>query len=224
MSLIKSNKRERLADVIGHELRNPLASAVASVSVSMEMTDVGDPRATFLTRAFDELTRISTLLTSYLDFGRSGVMNCEELDLVAITHQICDRYRGHPAEVKVTVGEVSVRLHGDPVLLERLIENLVENAISMGASQVEMFCERNGLECTLHVSDNGPGVPYEMREDLFESSFSDRPGGGLGLALCRDVVESHGGTIVLVPSVRGAVFKVSIPDRAANRNGAEIQP
>ena len=175
MSLIKSNKRERLADVIGHELRNPLASAVASVSVSMEMTDVGDPRATFLTRAFDELTRISTLLTSYLDFGRSGVMNCEELDLVAITHQIRDRYRGHPAEVKVTVGEVSVRLHGDPVLLERLIENLVENAISMGASQVEMFCERNGFECTLHVpSLTARAVAWDWR--FVEMSWSPTAG------------------------------------------------
>lgn len=223
MNFVKSNNQGRLADVIGHELRSPLASAVASVSVSMEMTDVGDPRSTFLTRALDELTRISTLLTSYLDFGRTGEMNCEDLDLVVIARRIRDRYRGHPAEVKVATGEMPVRLHGDPVLLERLIENLVENAISTGASQVEMLFERSGTECVLHVTDNGPGVPYEMRENLFERLPPDHHGGGLGLALCRDVVESHGGTISLVPSVSGAVFRVSIPDCAINDSGAEIQ-
>ena len=78
MNLLKSNSRGRLAEVLGHELRNPLASAMASVSVSLEMSDAGDPRSTFLSRALDDLARASTILTSYLDFGRRGAMNLLE--------------------------------------------------------------------------------------------------------------------------------------------------
>lgn len=130
MNLIKSNSRGRLAEVLGHELRNPLASAVASICVSLEMSDASDPRSTFLTRALDDLTRVSTLLTTYLDFGRSGMMNCEETDLIEVANRIRDRYRGHPAEVKVTTGEGPVQLRGEPLVSGRGKQRSRSGAVS----------------------------------------------------------------------------------------------
>jgi signal transduction histidine kinase len=217
--------RARLAEVLGHELRNPLASAVASIGVTMEMTDPGDPRAAFLDRAMQELSRVSALLTSYLELGRSDESGREEIDLVEVVSAAAQRFRTHPARIEFEVatgdetdpaarddaGSEPVRLLGHPVLLERLVENLIENALSMGATRVDLYLEREPDECVLHVSDDGPGVPLEMRDQLFDPFVSGRGSSGLGLALCKDVVEIHGGSITLVPSIDGAMFRVSIP-------------
>ena len=100
---------------------------------------------------------------------------------------------------------------GDPTLLERMLENRLENALSMGATRMDVYLSRETDSCVLHISDNGPGVAVNLREDLFDPNVSGRGSSGLGLALARDIVESHGGSITLLPSAVGAVFRVSLP-------------
>lgn len=220
MNLLGSDEKGRLAEVIGHELRNPLASAVASVSVSLEMTDRDDPRTLYLEQTLDDLSRVSTLLTSYLDFGRSGGMNRKDLDLVEVVRKVHERYvsrfvhstqSSHVAQVGLASSDPSLRMLGDPVLLERLVENLIENAMSMGASYVDIYLESDGDDRILQVSDNGPGVPADLRDELFEPFVSGRGSSGLGLALAKDIVMSHGGTIELLPSLVGARFQITLP-------------
>src|SRR5206468_1727040 len=76
---------------------------------------------------------------------------------------------------------------------------------------------REGDVSTLQVRDDGPGVPGQLRERVFEALFTTRAkGSGLGLALCRRIAEAHGGTVTLEPSERGALFKIWIPDADAS--------
>jgi two-component system sensor histidine kinase HydH len=75
---------------------------------------------------------------------------------------------------------------------------------------------RHGEALRLTVSDNGPGVPEDVRSQIFELFVSARGGGtGLGLAIVREIAEAHGGTARLVPSASGAVFEMELPWRAS---------
>jgi signal transduction histidine kinase len=105
-------------------------------------------------------------------------------------------------------------VQGDPVLLEWALESLVRNAIDALAGrggQVDISTVALAdAGVRVRVADDGPGVPRELRNQIFKAGFSTKEGGwGIGLALTRRIVEeNHGGKLVLVPAERGATFDV----------------
>jgi signal transduction histidine kinase len=211
VNLTGSKSKRRLAEVIGHELRNPLASAVARISVSMEMTERADPRSRLLDKALDDLSRVSTLLTRYLQFGRSGDLECKDLDLADLVRSVGARFEHAASRMQVEAAEEPVHFCGDRALLERMVENILENAIAVGARNVDVLITVEKGNCVLCFTDDGPGVPHHLTETLFDPFVSGRGSSGIGLALARDVAESHGGTVTLAPSEVGAVFRVTLP-------------
>ena len=73
--------------------------------------------------------------------------------------------------------------------------------------------QREGAATVLRVRDDGPGIPSNLREQIFEALFTTKAkGSGLGLALCRRIAEAHGGTVTLEPSEQGAAFRIVVPD------------
>ena len=205
--------RERLSadmvHVLGHELRNPLASAVIGVSLAYEMTDDGDPRNSYLQQALDDLTRVSGLLTSYLELGRSGEPACTTLDLAGVAHRAAERYPLGKVVVAATDGVVQVR--GDSAMLGRVLENLLDNAFAAGARRAYIRLSNRGDRCILDVTDDGPGVDPEIKERMFRPFVSGCGSSGLGLAIVREIVEAHRGAITLVPTERGATFRTVLP-------------
>ena len=124
MSGFGSPSPERLAEVLGHELRNPLASAVASLSVVAAMTETGDPRADFLEQAMADLKRASNTLTGYLGLARSeaaGLAHCNKvlLDLNELLSRVAARYPDR--DVHLTPRASLPQAEGDVALLERAI-------------------------------------------------------------------------------------------------------
>jgi signal transduction histidine kinase len=110
-----------------------------------------------------------------------------------------------------------VPLDADPDQLTRVVTNLLINASQAmnGSGHIWIDGQREGTTTTLRIRDDGPGVPAEVRDRIFEALFTTKAkGSGLGLALCRRIVEAHGGTIVLEASERGAMFKIIVPDSA----------
>ncbi len=195
--------------VIGHELRNPLASVVANVSVAKELTDGGDPRQAFLTQALSDLARVSSLLNHYLDHGQSSDLQKEKLDLAELAGRVCARYPGKG--VQLLTADVPTLVLGDAAMLERMLENLLDNAFAVGAKQVEILLSKEDENCVIHVQDDGPGVPESMQDCLFETAVSGRGSSGIGLAVVRDVARDHGGSVQLIPTTSGALFRVSLP-------------
>jgi signal transduction histidine kinase len=118
----------------------------------------------------------------------------------------------------VSVGVApGLTIDADPEQLERVLTNLLVNAAQAmnGAGQVWIDAERDAGATVLRVRDDGPGVPADVGDRVFEALFTTKAkGSGLGLALCRRIVEAHGGTIALAPSPRGALFRIAIPDQA----------
>jgi signal transduction histidine kinase len=109
-----------------------------------------------------------------------------------------------------------VPIDADPEQLGRVLINLLINAsqATNGTGHVWIDARREGSATLLRVRDDGPGIPSELREQIFQALFTTKAkGSGLGLALCRRIAEAHGGTVTLEPSEGGAVFRITVPDR-----------
>lgn len=205
----ENDRTRRLCAVLGHELRNPLASAMTSVQLASALMDASDPRADYLRQATVDLDRISSLLSAYLEFGRVGRGSRRLLDLTEVVRAVVSR----KCHTRATLATETCAVRGDADLIGRALENMIENALDAGASRVEVSLDTRDGAAVIEVSDNGPGIPAKLRDRVFDPFVSGRNSSGLGLAVARDVIESHGGRITLADRGRrgGALFQIILP-------------
>jgi two-component system sensor histidine kinase PilS (NtrC family) len=219
-----------LSASLAHEIRNPLASIRSSVEQLARSRYAGDDERTLAALIVRESDRLSRLLSEFLDFSRVRAARAEPVDLHAVISAAVLLVRAHPdcrptADLIVEGGPTIVE--GDEDLLHRTLVNLVLNAVQAAGEQpvrVEISVQGvrpaelpEGLRIEhpvrLRIHDNGPGVPEEIRERMFEPFVSRRPGGsGLGLAIVERAVAAHRGA-VFVDSVigSGTTFTIYLP-------------
>jgi two-component system sensor histidine kinase MprB len=203
---VSSAGTERLAGLIGHELRNPLASAMAGAMLAREMVDEGDPRQPVLDAVLADLDRMASLIDGWLQVARQRAIGRERLQVDELVRRTAERHRA-----EFVCGCAAVTIAGHPSLLERALENLIENARQAGARSVRLAVQRLHGEVCIHVEDDGCGVPAEHRERIFEPGWSGRGGSGLGLHAVAASVAAHGGSVRCVPLPRGTRFTVTLP-------------
>lgn len=238
--LVKNRTAERLATIgqfaagIGHELRNPLSVIGSSVYLVRQhlARDPGDPRVgRHLDKIGAEVERATSTITELLELARNRSPKRQPVrvrELVAAAVQIAQL----PARVRVQVqvqAQIDLRtesqedadlvLEVDRDQLARVLSNLFINAAQAmpGEGHIWVEATRMASSTRIRVSDDGSGIPDEARPRIFEALFTTRSTGtGLGLALCRRIVEAHGGTIVLEAAApaqtAGASFLLSVPD------------
>ena len=230
-------QREFVADA-SHELRTPLTSILANLEllqVSLGETDQGDERAMVNSalRSSGRMSRLvgDLLLLARADAGRIGART--RCDLAEIG-------RSAAAEVAPTVGERELRIDseqplpvdGNPDELHRMVLNLLDNAVrhTPAGSTIELRLRARADEAVVEVADDGPGVPPELREQIFErfvrgegpADTAVGGGSGLGLAIVSAVAASHGGGAEVTESGSGgALFRIRLPLRKSER---EIRP
>jgi signal transduction histidine kinase len=195
-----------LAAVLGHELRNPLASALAGVGLCCEMIDAADPRRRVLDGAVADLERMARLLDAWLAFARTGRPDRRTVAVRSLFTAAAARGHG-----RVTFDAADAAVAGDATLLERALENLVENALHAGATAVRLSAAPRAGAVVIAVEDDGPGIPASLRERVFEPGFSRCGGTGLGLCIVRETVAAHGGTVRCEDAARGARLVVELP-------------
>lgn len=216
-------RRRDMQRLVSHELRTPLASigGLAETLERYEMSADELQRVAGLIRG--ESVRLSKMVTTFLDLERLGTGSWDDrrgvVDLAALTRDRIELLDAadHGLQLElVTDGEVSV--DGVPELLERVVDNLVGNALRYTPSggHVRVRVGRGGGDAILEVSDDGPGIPPEARERLFDRFYrlpgATGSGSGLGLALVREVVDWHGGCIEIDSEVgAGSTFTVRLP-------------
>ena len=219
-----------LSASLAHEIRNPLASIRSAVEQLARSRHAGDDERTLASLVVRESDRLSRLLSEFLDFSRVRATRSEPLDLHAVATAVVQLVRAHPdcglgAEL-VVEGERTV-VEGDEDLLHRTLMNLVLNAVqAAGERPVRVAVSVQSVGPTdlpaglsierpvrLRVRDNGPGVPAEIRERLFEPFVSRRPGGtGLGLAIVERAIAAHRGAVFLDSAPgRGTTFTIYLP-------------
>ncbi|MCP4315546.1 MAG: HAMP domain-containing histidine kinase [Hyphomicrobiales bacterium] len=193
-----------------HELRTPLSR----IRLGLEMTQGGqDPeRAAALRQDIAELDSLidEILLMSRLDADANFDLS-QTVDLVALAAEECARY--DDCELSGSAPDI----RGDPRLLHRLLANLLENAFKHGAPPVSVRIASLPDTVTITVGDCGMGIAEQDREKVFQAFYrgSDRQnvnGYGLGLPLVRQIAESHGGSVMIVPKEEErSAIRVSLP-------------
>ena len=206
---------ERLPGLLGHELRNPLASAVTGVMLARDMVDDGDPRAAALDGVLRDLDRITELVDGWLQLARSQTPARRALPLGELLAPTLARHR---AELICCPDDCAVE--GHTALLERVFDNLCDNARQAGAQRIRIAVQHAGDDVAIHVEDDGKGVPAEHTTRVFEPGFSRRGGTGLGLAAVAATLAAHGGSVRCTPLRRGTRFTILLP-RA--RTGAALR-
>lgn len=210
--------REQIWAGMARESAHQLGTPLSSISGWIELLRETEPEATTVT-ALDhmeaDLERLKRVAHRFERIGRPPRQ--EAVDLGILVDRVAAYFRARVPTLaqRVTVssshlGDLVVQ--GDPVLLEWALESLAKNAIDALAGRdgkVEISAESlpEG-RVRVRVSDDGPGVPREIRNQIFDPGFSTKEKGwGIGLSLARRIVrDSHGGELLLVPSERGATF------------------
>lgn len=177
----------QLAASVAHDLRNPLNIIAMAVA-----TAPGETRR----EVGDQVQRISRLAEDLLDYAKPWQIRTVEVD---VAQQVRDAAR---RAVGVELGEGLDRpltIRADPQRVDQALANLLANArVAAGTRRVRVEAERAPEAVLLHVCDDGPGVPADLRERLFEPFASRSPGGtGLGLAIVARIMAAHGGSVRL---------------------------
>lgn len=230
-------QREFVADA-SHELRTPLTSILANLELLQ--TSLDEPAreeervmVDSALRSSDRMSRLvgDLLLLARADAGRIGARTrCD----------LAEAAGSAAAEVAPTIGERELRIEnerplpvdGNPDELHRMVLNLLDNAVrhTPAGSTIELRLRAEGSSAVVEVADDGPGVPPELREQIFErfvrgegpADTAVGGGSGLGLAIVSAVANSHGGSAEVSESeLGGALFRIRLPLRKSER---EISP
>jgi signal transduction histidine kinase len=189
-----------------HELRTPLAR----VRLGLELVEAPPERKQELARNIAELDQLvdEILLASKLE-ATEQLDAREDIDLAALAAEECARYDD------CSVGGTPVMVRGDPMLLRRMIRNLVENAQRHGRPPIEVTVGRQQDQAVLAVADHGPVIAEDARERLFSTFYRvagkcGAKGTGLGLALVKQIARRHAGDVTY-DAARGNCFTVTLP-------------
>lgn len=234
-----NDQLESFAAQVSHDLRNPLAAVSGFIELAAESPELADaPRAArALERAESAATRMEKMIGEILEYARSGgiqprrdAVRLEDV-LRSVSEDLDAALRHAGARVVI---DAPIEVTGDPTLLGVLLQNLIGNAVKFSAAsgvapmvQVSAAPLASGWRIT--VDDNGPGIPRERRESVFDllerGDADDVPGWGIGLATCRRIVEAHGGLIGIEDSALGGTCVwLVLPGAADSSSSDRIAP
>jgi two-component system sensor histidine kinase PilS (NtrC family) len=238
---MRAERLEAVAELsasLAHEIRNPLASIRSSVEQLARSKHADEDERFLAGLIVRESDRLSRLLSEFLDFARVRATQFAPLDVHAVIVAVVRLIRAHPdcrPDAAITVEGGHTVLEGDEDLLHRVIANLVLNAVQAARGPIKIMVSVAAVQAAdiphgtnlehavrLQVKDNGPGIPEEVRERLFQPFVSGRSGGsGLGLAIVQRAVEAHRG-LVLVDSGpgTGTTFTIFLPAKMVAEDAA----
>jgi two-component system, NtrC family, sensor histidine kinase AtoS len=210
--------------IFAHEVRNPINNLSTGLQLmAMNLPD-DDPNQDQINRLNADLNRLTHLMQSVLSFSRSPENKIESVNLSELLPALLERWRPRLVRLnlqhRIQTATQKAIVAGDPRALEQVFNNLIGNAVqamsdcggtlSVHLRPVENPGDRPQVE--ISVSDDGPGIPEEIRERVFEPFFTtNRNGTGLGLAIARRIINKHKGTITVSSVPGGTAFQVTLP-------------
>ncbi|WP_428530650.1 sensor histidine kinase [Rhodopila sp.] len=210
----------RVAAGVAHEIRNPIAAARLQGENALAGNDTR--RRDAIGDMLEQIDRLDALVGELLAMTQRAEPNRVSVDLAAFLAQQVARHKetAQTKSLAISVRDAAGTAVLDPALIERVLDNLMTNAIrhAPDGGAVILSVDRRPDLLSFIVEDSGAGVPPEMTDRLFEPFVTGRPDGtGLGLAIARELIDAHGGRLVLRSpgtACSGAVFAVELPQEA----------
>jgi two-component system sensor histidine kinase KdpD len=204
---------------VSHDLRTPLVSIIGSATglASPDGALSDSDRAQLVQTILEESERLNRFVQNLLDMTRVGYgalqPNREWVDLREIVGRALKQMARPLASLKIAVqmSENLPILYVDAVLIEQVLVNILDNAAkySPAGGRIEIAAAPGGERVNVTVSDQGPGIPPQARDTVFDVFYRVRAGDkqaagtGLGLSICRGLIEAHGGRIEALPGPGG---------------------
>jgi signal transduction histidine kinase len=212
----------RITGGVAHEIKNPLNAI--SLRLDLLRARLGAPEEE-LTKEIDilsaEVRRLDRVVKTFLDFSRPVNVRLVEVDLVALTREVTDlmtpqgRLAGIQMSFEAPPDADALWIRGDADMLKQAVLNLVTNALDAMKSggNLRVRVARAGDSVALEIADDGPGIPPELRDKVFQLYFTTKvKGSGIGLAMTYRAVQLHNGTIDFTSeNGRGTTFRLEFP-------------
>jgi two-component system sensor histidine kinase VanS len=222
-------RKNDLVVYLAHDLKTPLTSVIGYLTLLRDEPQVSQElRARYTGIALEKAERLETLINEFFDITRFSLtqltLEPESVNLTRMLEQITFEFS--PILAGKNLGwdlrlAPDVRIRCDPEKLERVFDNLIRNAVSYSYpdAMILVMLEQRGGHVTVRVENRGKTISPEKLERIFEQFFrldtsrsSSTGGAGLGLAIAKEIVELHGGTITAESADERIAFTVTLPD------------
>lgn len=228
----------RMAATVAHEIRNPLNIMSASIELRRnELEDISetDQELLMLEDLAEECSRLETVVQGFLDLSRDQALNSGQVEINAVIERATNGEEKRLLAAGQGVMEMNLKFDANVGLIQadehrllQMISNLLRNATDACGAGGNIRIETKALgtkEVSLSIEDSGPGIEESERERIFDPFFTrKRDGSGIGLAVVKNTVELHSGTITVDKSntLGGALFRIVLPRKM--RKPAPKQP
>lgn len=224
----ETKRKNDLIAYLAHDLKTPLTSVIGYLNLLEEAPDMPDAqKAKYVRIALEKADRLEMLINEFFDITRYNLrqmeLEKEAIDLYYMLVQMTDEFypllqaRGNTAILRVPEDKI---IYGDPAKLARVFNNILKNAIaySYPGTAIEIWTENTDTQIRIYFSNQGKNIPEQKLESIFEKFFradesraANTGGAGLGLAIAREIVTLHGGTITAKSKNERTTFCVALP-------------
>lgn len=221
-------RKNDLITYLAHDLKTPLTSVIGYLSLLEEVSDMPpEQRAKYVHITLDKANRLEKLVNEFFEITRYNLQQIhlekEQIDLYYMLVQIKDEFypilseRGNTATL---CADENLTVYGDPAKLARVFNNILKNAAAYSTPNTEILirAEQRENDVAVTIQNQGPTIPADKLSAIFEKFYrmdeartSDTGGAGLGLAIAKEIVTLHGGTITAESHENTTAFTVALP-------------
>ena len=226
---------EKFAADVAHEIKNPLTSIRSAVETATKIRD-SDKRDQLLALILDDVNRLDRLITDISDSSRlDAELNRETFEAIDIKRLLLafhelrkfqKRFEQKLLTINIKEDEKQLLIFGHENRIVQVIDNIVDNAVSFAPmnSKIHISVNANTTSVKITIDDEGPGIPKNKLDSIFERFYSERPPAekfglhsGLGLSICKQIIEAHNGKISVENrtdyqnDITGARFVITLP-------------
>ncbi len=221
----EQKRKKDLVAFLAHDLKTPLTSVVGYLTLLWDKPELpGEERRKFTAIALDKARRLEELLGEFFDISRMELQNepqeLAEVQLTVLLEQVADEFYPILQEKQLTLSlsvEEKLTVTGDGEKLARVFDNVLRNAVSYSTpgGQVRLDARRENGKVVVTISNQGLGIPEGELANIFDKFYrldaarsSATGGAGLGLAIAKEIVEHHGGTISAESTGHETTFRI----------------